>query len=393
MNTKTNSEYNAIEEKNKTDLRVTVFLSGLQAGGAERVAIRICEWLKEHGHRVTLLTFSNPNEDFYAQPEGVTRIGLDVLRPSNNFIQVFFNNFIRMKLLRQSVVSSRADVVISLCNTNNALMLLALVGFSCGKIISERTDPVRNPPSRRWRMLQYLVYPMAHLHVSQSAYVSRWLHKRFPRLRCVTIGNTAGLPPPNFKHKGSKYCQDGRGLRLITVGRLTKQKGIDILLHALANAKTETPIPLELCIAGDGEDKDQLEFLTHKLGLADQVKFLGKVGNIWDELAVSDAFVLASRWEGFPNALIEAMSAGLPSITARCEGGVEDILDNASEKAALEFQPGDISALSRAIVQLANSAKLRHQLSIAGQKRAGEYSPEVIAKAWLQAVQITCDRN
>jgi GalNAc-alpha-(1->4)-GalNAc-alpha-(1->3)-diNAcBac-PP-undecaprenol alpha-1,4-N-acetyl-D-galactosaminyltransferase len=371
-------------------LRIILFLSSLEAGGAERVAIRVCEWLSSANHEVCLLTLANSAQDFYKTPKGVTRIGLDLMRPSSNFLHALANNIVRLFKLRKAIKHWKADVTISLCNSNNAMMLMALTGFNCRKIISERVDPVREPPPPLWQLAQRYSYPMAHLHVSQSEYVSQWLHRRFPKLQCVVIGNTAGLPPPKFQHQGSDACRKGRGLRIITVGRLTQQKGVDILLQALADARAGTSMSLELCIAGDGEERGRLEAIAQQLGLAEQVTFLGVVDDIWPELAASDIFVLASRWEGFPNALVEAMSAGLPVIAARCDGGVNDILENASSQVALEFPPGDIKALSCAIVQLAHSSALRQRLSLAGRARADDFHPEAISLAWQRAVESVC---
>jgi glycosyltransferase involved in cell wall biosynthesis len=371
-------------------LRIVVFLSGLQAGGAERVATRVCEWLSEAGHDVCLLTLDSVGNDFYSIPHGVTRIGLDETSPSKNLVHATFRNFIRLIKIRKEVKRWKADLVLSLCDTNNVLMLFALIGFNCRKVISERNDPIQKTPSRFWQMTRRMAYPMAHLHVSQSDYVSKWLRGRYPNLRCVTIGNTAGSCPAYLRHRGSGLAENGVGLRIVTVGRLTEQKGMDIVLRALADARNKTKARLELYIVGGGEQLDSLKILATQLGLSDDVKFRGMVSDIWDELAISDIFVLGSRWEGFPNVLVEAMSVGLPSITSKCKGGVEDILRSGFGVVALDYPPGDAAALSQAIVQLAESPKLRQELSIAGRNRAADFSPEAIGSSWRRVLEALC---
>lgn len=362
-------------------LKVVIFVSALSAGGTERVAVRVAGWLQEAGHDVHLVTLASPHADFYDTPDGVIRVGFDLLRPSRGVADAVRSNLRRFSRLRGYVRHHRPDVVIALAEQANIVMLLALTGIRCGKIISERSDPAE-ARSWVWRLLRRITYPSATMHVSQSHYVSDWIARHFPGLETVVIGNTAGrapqrrLPPP--------ASPDGT-LRLVAVARLSREKGLDILLHALALVR-ERGIPVTVVIAGDGVELPALRDQANELQLADSVTFAGAITDVFGLFAKADAFVMPSRLEGFPNAMIEAMTAGMPVIAARCPGGTLDVLGDEPGRYALEFPPGDAAQLAGAIGRLAKVPGLLDDLAEAAFQRAQCYDPGSIATAWRQAV-------
>jgi glycosyltransferase involved in cell wall biosynthesis len=138
------------------------------------------------------------------------------------------------------------------------------------------------------------------------------------------IPNGIDLPPP--AERG-----DTGTLRLIFVGRLAWQKGLDRLLQALSVAASATGRQFELQIVGDGPDRQALETLATRLGLAGKVIMLGekRQGEVQELLRQSDVFVLPSRYEGLSNAGLEAMACGLPLLLTRC-GGLDSYLDQDS---------------------------------------------------------------
>lgn len=364
--------------------RVVVFVASLGSGGAERVAARVCGWLRDAGHEVCLLTLADTASDFYPCPERVQRHGLDLLAPSSSALRAIIANVRRWRAVRGAITAHQADVVLSLGNRSNVLMLLASIGIRCRKLISERADPERPPLSRGWALLRRLSYPFATLHVSQSTYASNWMAQRFPALPCRVIGNAgdasrAAGPEPRRAACGS--------LRIIAVGRLSREKGIDLLLEAVAQARHHCTVLLELAIIGEGEDLGALQAQAARLGLSALVRFAGRVQDVPQQLLSADVFILPSRWEGFPNAMIEAMSLGLPVIAARCRGGVEDILGGDEAQCALGFPPEDVAALAACIVRIAGDASLRQQLGRRAWARAADYSPTRIATAWCQVVE------
>lgn len=114
--------------------------------------------------------------------------------------------------------------------------------------------------------------------------------------------------------EGSPVC--------ITVGRLERQKGIDVLLKAASRVLSNHP-ECHFLIAGEGPDRANLEALAKQLGLMNSVHFVGLREDVPNLLAASTVFVLPSRWEGMSNALLEAMATGLPVVATAVEGTTE----------------------------------------------------------------------
>lgn len=158
-------------------------------------------------------------------------------------------------------------------------------------------------------------------------------------------------------------------LRLLFVGRLVNQKGLDVLFKALATMKDHTD--WSLTIAGEGPLKDELALASYSLGINDRVVFRGwlerdHIPAVYEQ---ADVFVLPSRDEGMPNAMLEAMAAGLPVIGSRVAGLEEVILDG---ETGLLVPPEDADALAQALRTLIEDRDRTFELSQAARKRVVE---------------------
>ena len=151
-------------------------------------------------------------------------------------------------------------------------------------------------------------------------------------------------------HPASGATGDGR--RLVTVGALNHQKGVDVLLEALVQARRERPA-LHLDIVGDGVDRADCEALTHRLGLDEAVTFHGirPKPEIAELMRNSDLFVLASRFDNNPCVLVEAQASGLPIVATRV-GGIPEIVDGDGLIAEPEDAEGFAAQLGSALGQL-----------------------------------------
>jgi glycosyltransferase involved in cell wall biosynthesis len=140
-------------------------------------------------------------------------------------------------------------------------------------------------------------------------------------------------------------------LHLVTVGRLAPQKGHDILLHALKDVVHAHGWSAHLTILGQGPLDQELQRLAATLGLADRVAFLGYQANPYPYIQQADLFVLPSRYEGLPNALIEALALGTPVLAADCPTGPREVLEDG--RLGELVAPGDPQALAMAIARCA----------------------------------------
>lgn len=169
------------------------------------------------------------------------------------------------------------------------------------------------------------------------------------------------------------------GLMYLTVGRLTIQKGHTVLLDAITKLDGHQK-NVAFVFAGEGPQKDSLKAKAIKLGVYDQVRFLGMRNDINKLLLAADVFVQPSLWEGLSLALLEALLAGLPVLATSVEG-VVDVAEH--EESALLVPPNDASALANAIERLSKDAQLRDRLGRAGRQRAeGNYSVGKMCQAY-----------
>ncbi|ASU34742.1 Glycosyltransferase involved in cell wall bisynthesis [Mucilaginibacter xinganensis] len=145
---------------------------------------------------------------------------------------------------------------------------------------------------------------------------------------------------------------------ILGVGRLSYVKGFDQLITAFSNAQLDG---VDLLIVGDGEEKSNLICQIYNLGLRDRVKLLGAKTNLQDYYSQAEIFVLPSRNEGYPNALVEAMSFGCPCIAMNCEFGPSEIIKN--KKNGILLPNGSIDALSNTLKQLIADPLLKDNLS------------------------------
>ncbi len=173
------------------------------------------------------------------------------------------------------------------------------------------------------------------------------------------------------------------------VGRLEAQKGVDTLVEALATLPVEE-LGLHLLLVGDGSMRGDLEALVRARALGGHVRFLSFRSDVERILGASDLFVLPSRFEAMPIALVEAMAAGLPSV-------VTDVGDNAAvmERGTLGLvvAPGDVKALAGAVEILARDADMRTAMGALAQEAAAGYSVEATTRAVEQAYAEILLRN
>jgi len=155
---------------------------------------------------------------------------------------------------------------------------------------------------------------------------------------------------------------------MLCVARLDYEKGVDVLLHAWgrmmhAPAGWRADLAPRLQLVGDGALRPQLERIAAELGITDSVEFLGLRTDIVDLLQQSWGFVLPSRWEGMPNALLEAMACGLPCIATRVSGS-EDIISDGVD--GLLVEPEQPAALAWALRRVVEDPELVRRLGAAG---------------------------
>lgn len=161
-----------------------------------------------------------------------------------------------------------------------------------------------------------------------------------------------------------------KNYHLITsMGRLTKQKGFSYLLRAFKTVRSE--LPVKLVMLGRGDEKKELETLAKNLNIDKDITFLGFQSNPYKYIANADLFVLSSLWEGFPNALVEAMACGTPVISTDCPSGPKEIITSGVN--GILVPTHDPESLANAIFKVLTDKELSIKLTIAGKDRVNDF--------------------
>ena len=316
-------------------LNIVCLIHSLDGGGAERVMAALASRLAQRSHQVTLVTLGDGNGDRHEVDALVRRCRLDLLFQQQGLLGKLSGNRRRIVALRSALTDLSPDVVLSFCDRTNIL-----AGFACPQgvplVLSERSDPSQQNLGRIWEWLRDRSYRRAQHLVALSDTSAEHLRRRFS-VPLSVIPSAVDVPPMRSDRELAKSNQ-----LVIGIGRLEPEKGFDRLIHAFADADTESS-EWRLRILGEGSCRDALQSLAQQLGLQDRVEFPGWVRPVWSELSAATMFVLPSRYEGFPSALLEAMVVGVPSIAVDCESGPRAILveRQAEPVVAVKAAPSD----------------------------------------------------
>ncbi len=362
--------------------RVLIAVSSLSAGGAERMAAELANaWSGERG--VGVLTLSSPRSDHYRLAPAVERMALGIMWDSTGPWESVLGTLRRSRMIRRAVRGFRPQVVLSLADQTNLRMLASLIGTGIWVIACERTDPRRHRVGLPWRWARRLLYPRAAAVVVQTEAVAGWARAFVPARRVHVIPNfVRDLPAPT----GPAERGDND---ILAVGRLGPEKGYDVLLRAFA-ASGLAARGARLTILGEGAERAALESLARDLGIAAAVSLPGVVAEPERWMARCTLFVLSSRYEGFPNALLEAMAMGCPVIAADCDSGPRHIIRDGTDGVLVPVEDAD--ALAAALGRLMGDAALRARLGAAAVAVRERFAKAAILRRWEALIEAVAAR-
>jgi glycosyltransferase involved in cell wall biosynthesis len=355
-------------------MRIVLAISSLGAGGAERVLALLAGALAARDHEVWLVTLTDTGQDFFPLDPRVRRVGLGLTGDSPTLLRGLSANARRLRALRRVVAAVAPHAVVSFMTSMNVLAILACARLPVRVIVSERVDPAAHREARIWVALRSTLYQRAAAVVVQTESIAEWFRKRLrKRARLVVIPNPVA-PAPDVEPS----VRESEPF-ILAAGRLAYQKGFDLLIRAFAAVPAQTR-QLRLVIVGDGPEGKQLRHLAVELGLAERVSFPGRVRELSPLMKAAMAFILPSRYEGFPNVLLEALAAGVPCVAADGPGAAREILADGAY--GLLVPPQDTGALAQAIERITTDSELRRRYAQAGAAAIERYRLDRVVAEW-----------
>lgn len=349
--------------------RILIVVHSLQRGGTERVAVNLARELSSDADVELCLLSSLPN--FY-EWEGKLHHPSVIL--SSCRALRFFS---LLQHIIQTIKRSKPQLVISLGWSTNIISILAGRCTNTQVIISERTDPRQHEISMSWRLARRLTYPYATCLVVLS--------ENF-RVHCLKWNSNIRVIP-NFVRL--RFLEPrhliGDNPHLITIGRLSKEKGTKDLLKVFSKVQQRLAL-VRLTIIGDGPLEHQLKSLAKECHLS-HIDFINDTNEVEEFLDDADLFLFSSFYEGFPNAVAEAMSAGLPVIAFNDNSGTTDLLQNC--EGAILISDRDTDAMAEAVVSLLADSSRYTSMSIASLQFVKQYSNDRVMSLWRELVNST----
>lgn len=361
------------------DRRVTMVIHALGGGGAERVFCLLANHWAESGREVTAITLDTAETDVFRLDSRVRRIGLGLMQPSHGVWQQVSNTLRRVRGLRRAIREAGASRVLSFTDKMNVLTLLASWNAPWQVVIAERSDPRHQLLGPVWEWLRRRTYPRCQAWIVQTESVARFARAMAGPRPVVAIPNAvapcaAAIPPP-----------EQRPTRIVGVGRLSPEKGFDVLVRAFARIAPWYP-DWTLQIFGVGPQRGPLAELADSLGVRDNVCLAGWADQPEAALLECGVFVLPSRYEGFPNALLEAMACGLPCIASACDSGPGEIIRDGID--GLLVPPGNVDALADALRQLISDDAKRARLGSHALEVTSRFSREAFFARWEEVLRL-----
>lgn len=330
-------------------------INSLDGGGAERVLSTLA--VDFHKRRIPVKIFClNHAKTHYQLPNNLA-IEFLLNRNSNSIVHRIYYACITFYKLIYSFAKEKPVCVISFMTTSNFWSGFVAILTQTNFIVSERTTPdyCIKPQNPLFKLLLSKIYKNAKAIVIPAKGIESLLkqYNGFEKLENFKIIHnpisSLGIPSKNKVHN-RKF--------ILGVGRLSHEKGFDMLIDAYAKLK---PKNIDLLILGEGLNRESLEKQISNLQLQNRVKLLGIKTNLQDYYSQAELFVLSSRSEGYPNALIEAMSYGCACIALDCEFGPSEIIKN--KRNGILIESNKIDDLSFEINEVLNNSFLRNRIS------------------------------
>lgn len=347
--------------------KITFVTGAMGRGGAERVISLLANRYCQMGWEVSILLL------LHAQVEYPLDERVQVVNLSDDSRKALLEVPRLIRGVRRYVREHRPDVVVAFMARICLVTDLACHGLPTRLVLSERNDPVAAHHHPIVERLLNRAYARSSLTVLQTRRVRDYFPEKVRR-NSVIIPNPVGV---------EAVAASQRRCRIVTAGRLKKQKNQAMLIRAFAALHERYP-EYTLDIFGEGELRETLQAQIDALGLRDCVKLPGNVPDVHRQMADAEMFVLPSDFEGLSNALLEAMMMGLPCIATGCLGCDEVIEDGVN---GVLIPVGDEKALADALLRLVEDKAAARAMGERAASTAAAFRVDCVMDMWREAIE------
>ena len=351
--------------------KIVFTLPTLTAGGMERFTSELANYFAKYDEVDVYIVLYGK----YIKPHYNTDSRIRIIEPDFDYNEKAkaIEGLKRAIWLRKTIRKINPDTVMSVGTSWNKFVLLSLLGTKYNVFVSDRGNPFKKQ-SRVYRILEKLLYPGAAGIVAQTNTARDIYRKKKLNDNIVVLLNPI---------REIDNADQVRSKTIVSVGRLIETKHFDRLIHIFSKIENKE---WKLIIIG-GESLNQrnmfkLQSLSKELNISDRVIFTGAITNVDDYLTQASIFAFTSSSEGFPNALAEAMSAGLPAISYDCPTGPSDIIVDGENGFLIPLFDDD--AFVDRLNILIDNEDLRNKMGTTAKEKSREFTTEVIGRKFFE---------
>lgn len=363
---------------------IGIVLSSLIARGTEKQALRLSQNFVNSGHKVIIFSIYKPNQQQLSNEFEKLKIEIIDL---TDYAKYKIFHFIK---LLYSIRKSNCEVLLSRAKLTNKITGLAgwILGIPVAIVLSGAIfkKEINNTLFRRAKVFYDLGRPSKIISVSKEGAENFIYRHPFLKNRVTYILN--GIEKISVQNNATNSFNLKAKFNFCYTGSLVVyRKGIDVLLYALKQmSENYSSEEINLILIGSGTGENEIKNMVFDLGISDYIVFVGEQSNPYEIMARCNAFVLASRKEGMPNALLEAMSLGLPSISADCVTGPNEIITNNEHGILVPVE--DVSKLVNSMEIIFKDKNFALRIGENGRQRIlKEFSLERMSKQYLELLQ------
>lgn len=356
--------------------RILILIPRMGGGGAERVVSIIANNLCDK-YEICVTTLVSKDSFYELKPQvRLESACYEINRASKikRLISMGSNFISSVSYVKKTIKEYRPDIVISLLEEMDIVSYLASKGLKGFKRInSERNDP--NGRSVKLQMILERIYRKTDMLVCQSQTVLDY----YGRVMRKTV-----IPNPVDFNKYPEKVEEAEKPRVVGVGRLREQKNFIMLEKAFAKIADRFP-EVTVTVYGEGPERQRLEDEIIKDHLVDRFDLPGESRDILNEIKDAAVFALPTNFEGFPNALVEAIAMGIPVVTTDFATGVAREIIN--ENVGIVVPVGDVDAFSAGLDELLSNKEKRNRIRKEASKAVEPFSMGKVISAWDELFQ------